>query len=153
MHLRNFTSYCICIYIFLTFFHWKFLDGYFCNALYFLKGPIHSISPENWYSNPFTDSYCVSSNNCLHATTDWPQIIISLWDLNKCFFSVHSCTLANSCVFPLLGYFNPAIVRVLSELNTFANSHRARVAIRQEEGKGNKDKTEVLIGHCHTVCK
>ncbi len=143
------------MYKFLTFSIGNSLMDIFVAHNIFVRDKFYVIPPENWFGNPSMDSYSVSSENCLLEFTDWPQILASLWDPNpyELCLSVHSCTLANSCVFPLLGYFRPAIVTVLSELSTFSNSYKACIVIKQKEEKGNKDKTEVLICHCQTVCK
>lgn len=104
----------------------------------FLRDQFHFIPSENW------------DFKSLSAVV---QLLCGILIHTSCVCLCIPCRLANSCVFPLVGYFNPAIVRVLSELNTFANSHKARVLIKQKEEKGNKDKTEVLIRHCHIECK
>lgn len=43
--------------------------------------------------------------------------------------------------FPFVRYFNHAIVTALSDLNTFADSHKAHILTKQKEGgKGTKVK-------------
>lgn len=69
-----------------------------------------------------------------------PWVTASLWDLNPNKFC-KPFIVANSCVFPWVGYFNPAIVRVLSESNTFLLQYN-------QSEKGNKDGTELFTCNC-----
>lgn len=60
-----------------------------------------------------------------------------------------SSRLANSCVFPSVGYFNPAIVAVLSKQNTFANWHNAEVITIKQEKKKKKEKGDRYNSRAH----